>query len=213
MKRVALVLVATLAVGTGVGFAATLGIGSDHLWAGSQTLTKGTCTLTGTAQSTDTYVDEKSPKNSFGTGTTIQTRPDNNNRRYALLRFDLSSCNLPTTGGADTATLSLRITSAPSVSRTLTVTPITSSWSSTSTWNTMPTYSGSDTTTFATGTSNNVTKTVTVTADVDDFIKGNVTNWGWRIADLTATNTNYTTQIASSNASSNKPTLTIDYEK
>ena len=171
------------------------------------------CTLTGTTQSTDTYVDEKSPKNSFGTGTTIQTRPDNNNRRYALLRFDLSSCNLPTTGGADTATLSLRITSAPTSSRTLTVTPITSTWSNTTTWNGMPTFSGNDTTTFTTGTTNNVTKTVTVTADVDDFIKGNVTNWGWRIADLTTTGTNYTTQIASSNATSNKPTLTIDYEK
>ena len=213
MKRVIMLVLATLAIGTGVGFAATLGVGSDHLWAGSQTLTKGTCTLTGTTQSTDTYVDEKSPKNSFGTGTTLQTRPDSGNRRYAFVRFDLSSCNLPATGGADTATLSLRITSAPTSSRTLTVTPITSTWSNTSTWNTMPAVSGASTTTFATGTTSNVTKLVTVTADVDDFIKGNAANWGWRIADLTATGTNYTTQMASSDAASNKPTLTINYEQ
>jgi hypothetical protein len=213
MRRVALILIATLAIGTGVGFAATLGIGSNHLWAGTQTLTKGTCTLTGTTQSTDTYVDEKSPTSSFGTATTMQTRPDSGNRRYVLIRFDLSSCSLPTTGGADTATLSLRITSAPAAGRTLTVTPVTSSWSNTTTWNTMPTIAGTSTTTFATGTSSNVTRTVTVTADVDDFIKGTSTNWGWEIADLSATGTNYTTQMASSNATSNKPTLTINYEK
>ena len=81
MKRVIMLVLATLAIGTGVGFAATLGVGSDHLWAGSQTLTKGTCTLTGTTQSIDSYVDEKSPKYSFGTGTTLQTRPVSGDRR------------------------------------------------------------------------------------------------------------------------------------
>jgi hypothetical protein len=208
-----LLVVAGVAIGIGTAFAATLTVGSNHLWAGTQTLTKGTCTLTGTTQSTDTYVDEQHTGTSYGTGTTFITEPDSGKRKYAYVRFDLSSCGLPTTGGADSATLSVRITTAPTASRTLTVTPVTSTWSNTTTWSAAPTAAAASTTTFTTGTTNNVTKTVTVTVDADDFIKGNLTNWGWRIADLGSTATAYQTTFASSNATTNKPTLTINYEQ
>jgi hypothetical protein len=207
--RKSLAVVAALtAIGAATGFAATLSVSSHHLWAGTQTLTKSSCTVTG---GIDTYVDEKSPTSSFGSAATLSVQPDANKRRYALISFDLSSCAIPATGGADSATLKLVVTSAPSASRTLTVTPITSVWTGSTTWNTAPSYSATNTTTFATGTTNNVTLSIPVTVDVDDWIKG-ASNHGWRIADLGSGSGNATTTIASSDAGSGQPQLVINDE-
>lgn len=215
MKRLLLLaLVATVAVATATGFAATLNVGSHHLWAGTQTLTKGTCTLSGTAQSTDTYVNAGASSTSYGGSTTMSTQPDSGSRKYAYIMFDLSKCSpaIPTTGGADEATLTLRITSSAWFgARTLTLTPVTSSWSGSTTWSSQPSVAGSATTTFSSGTSAN-TVNVPVTIDVDAFIKGQ-TNYGWRISDEGGTGWFDTVSFATSNATSNKPTLTIDYEK
>lgn len=213
MKRIVLLVVATLAIGTGVGFAATLGIGSDHLWAGSQSLTKGTCTVTGAAA--DTYVNEASKTSSYGNTTTLDANPDNNAERWPFLRFDLSSCALPATAGADSATLSLYVSNAPGSAFTLSLAKVNSSWSTSLTWNAAQSlvYSA-DTDTTTVGKSSGVWVSFTVTADVDDFIKGG-TNNGWRIVESGTTHgTNKDlTQFSSSNASSNKPKLVIDYEK
>ena len=211
-RKLILLVAVTVAIATGTGFAATLAVGSNHLWASTQTLTKGTCTLTGTSQSLDTYVDENKASTSFGSAATLQTAPDTNKRKYAFVGFDAAACNIPTTGGADSATLQLRITSAPNASRTLTVTPLTSTWSGSTTWNTSPSFSASATTSFATGTVNNVSVNVPVTIDVDDLVKG-ATNYGWRISDNGSASAGDTTQISSSNAASNHPTLVISYEK
>jgi hypothetical protein len=209
IRKAFIVLAALTAIGVGAGYAATLSVSSHHLWAGSQTLTKSTCTVTG---GTDTYVDENKPNQNNGNDTTLPVQPDTGKRRYALFVFDLSSCAIPTTGGADSATLKLVVTAAPNASRTLTVTPITSTWNGSTSWNSAPTYAGTNTTTFASGTSNNATLSIPVTVDVDRFIKG-ATNYGWRIADLGTPAANDATTFASSNASANKPQLVINYEK
>jgi hypothetical protein len=213
MKRIVLVVLATLAIGTGAGFAATLGIGSNHLWAGSQTLTKGTCTVTGAAA--DTYVNEASKTSSYGNTTTLDVNPDGNARRWAFLRFDLSSCALPSTAGADSATLSVYVSNAPNSAFTLSLAKVTSSWSTSLTWNGAQSLGyAADTDTSPSGTSTGTWVSFTVTGDVDDFIKGG-TNNGWRIVESGTTHgTNRDlTQFNSSNASSNKPKLVIDYEK
>jgi hypothetical protein len=213
MKRVGIFVAAALAIGTGVGFAATLNVGSDHLWAGTQTLTKSTCTLTGTTTATDTYVSQASPSSSFGSGTTLVVQPNTGSQEWAFIRFDLSSCAIPATGGADSATLKLTITSAPRSSRTLTVTPVLSTWSNTTTWNAAQSLSyDTPTTTFATGTSTG-TLSIPVTVDVDALIKSSTANDGWRISDGGSTSTKDTTTFASSNATSGKPQLVINYEK
>ena len=208
-----LLVVVGAAIGVGTGFAATLGVSSHHLWAGNQALTKATCTLTGATS--DTYVDENKKTQSFGTGASLITEPDAGKQKQVLVYFDLAGCSpaLQSTWGADTATLSLRITTAPTASRTLTVTPLTSSFTSSTTWNGAPGIAAAATTTFTTGTTSNVTKSIPVTVDLDDWIKGNSTNYGWRIADLGGGTTAYQTTMSSSNAASNKPTLVINYEK
>jgi len=212
VKKLVLLLVATLAIGTGVGFAATLGIGSDHLWAGSQTLTKGTCTVTG---ATDTDVDETSKTTSFGSASTLALNPDTNSRRWAFLNFDLSSCSLPATAGADSATLSLYVVNAPKSSFTLTLAKVTSAWSSSLTWNGAQSLSYAGATSTATaGTSTGVWVDFTVTGDVDEFIKG-ATNNGWRIVETGSTSnaTKDETDFSSSDSATNKPKLVINYEQ
>jgi hypothetical protein len=212
MKRLAYVVIATLAIGTGAGFAATLGVGSNHLWAGSQALTKGTCTVTGAS---DTSVNEAAKTTSYGSATTLDLNPDTNSRRWGFLDFDLSSCALPTTAGADSATLSLFVSNAPGTSFTLTLAKVVSTWSTSLTWNGAQSLSYAGTTTTTTvGTSTGVWVDFTVTADVDDFIKG-ATNNGWRIVESGTTHnaTQDLTQFSSSNAASNKPKLVINYEK
>ena len=215
MKRRLIILLALLTgIGVGVGYAATLTVSSFHLFAGTQTLTKGTCTLTGTAQTTDTFVDQNNANHNSGTTATMSVKPDSGKQQWTFVNFDLSSCAIPTTGGADTATVSLRIQTAPSASRTLTVTPVAATWADTLTWNQAQSLTyGSTTTTFSTGSSNNVTVSFPVTIDVDALIKGSTTNFGWRISDGGSQSGSDTTTFASSNGGSNRPQLVINYEK
>jgi hypothetical protein len=216
MRRLVLITLAVaIAASISTAFAATLGVGSWHVWAGSQTLTKATCSLSGTSSTTDTYVDEKLPTNTFSGGTTLSVGPKSGQRTWAFVRFDLSSCGIPSTGGADSATLNLRITTAPASSRTLDVTPVLSTWDGTTTWNAAQSLSyGSTLTSFATGTVSNVTKSVTVTADIDALIKNSGSSFGWRISEASGT-TNVTTTFGSSeNATAvNQPQLVVNYEK
>jgi hypothetical protein len=213
MRRALLLILATVGIGGSVAYAATLSVGSGHLWAGGQTLTKGTCTLQGTTSTTDTYVDENSPTSSFGSATTLSVGPKTNKRTWMLVRFDLSSCGIPTTGGADSATLNLRITTAPTSSQSLDVSTISSSWSGSTTWNTAPS-TGSPFASITTGTTSNVTKSVTVTADVDALIKNSSANYGWLISEASSSS-NVTTLFGSSEngTSASQPQLVINYEK
>lgn len=213
MRRAVLLILATVGIGGSVAYAATLTVGSSSLWAGGQTLTKGTCTLQGTASTTDTYINENNPNSSFGGATTLSVGPKTTKRTWALVRFDLSSCSIPTTGGADSATLNLRITTAPGSSQTLDVSTISSTWSGSTTWNTAPS-TGSPFASITTGTTSNVTKSVTVTADVDALIKNNSANYGWLISEASSS-ANVTTLFGSAeNATAgNRPQLVINYEK
>jgi hypothetical protein len=214
VRRLLVLGAITVAAGTTTAFAATLSVGSWHVWSGSQTLTKGTCTLTGTSSTTDTYVDERFSTSSFGGGTTMLVGPRSSQRKWALVRFDLSSCGIPSTGGADSATLSVRITTAPGSSRTIDVDPVLTAWSGTSTWNDAQTFSYGSTGSFTTGTTSNVTKSVTVTGDVDDLIKNGTANYGWRLSDAGGS-ANLTTTFGTSQngTAANRPQLVINYEK
>jgi hypothetical protein len=214
-KRLLLLLALTLAAGSSTAFAATLNVGSWHLWAGAQSLTKGTCTLSGSTQTVDTWTNQLSTSQSNGGATTLSLFPFNGFMRYAYVRFDISSCNIPATGGADSATLSLRITGAPSSSRTIDVTPVTESWDESLTWalGNLLSLGGGATASFATGTTSNVTKTVTVTVDVERQIKtGSV--FGWRLSDGGGASFALTTLGSSENTTAaDRPVLTINYEK
>ena len=212
-RRIAVLLAATIGIGLGAGYAATLSFGSWHLWAGSQTLTKGTCTL-GASATTDTYVNQASPNSSSGSSSAsiVVRQSTASSDEWGFIRFDLSSCNIPTTGGADSATLTLYVSGAPASSRSIAVTPVLTTWSNALTWNTaQPLSYGSTTTTLTTGTTTGA-KTATVTVDVDNLIKSSTANFGWRLVDGGGTNAT-TTFVSSSGTSSQRPQLVINYEK
>jgi hypothetical protein len=208
---------ATVGIGSASAYAATLGVGSWHLWTGSQTLTKGTCTVTAATAINDTYVQEASPNaNSANGATAIVRSSTSGSREWMFIRFDLSTCALPTTGGADTATMKLVVKTTPAAGRTLTVTPTLSTWAETLTWTQAQsvTYGSAATTTFSTGTTNGATLSVPVTIDIDALIKSSTANYGWRISDEGASSTSTTTfnTVEAGNAAL-RPQLVINYEK
>ena len=201
------ILVGSLAF-AGVGYAASLGLASNQLHAWSQTLTKGTCTPTSTD---DTFVQQASPTSAAGGGAaTLTISPVAGAQDYAFIRFDLSSCSLPTTAGADSATLSLFVTT--NGNDTISLFPVYSSWSSsTLTWNGVSGLTIGSTATTSFSAASNGAATVPVTADVDAAIKAG-TLWGW---ELRATSGTAVVALGASenNSSMKRPSLTLSYEK
>jgi hypothetical protein len=209
LRLVLAALVGSLAFG-GVAYAASLGLSTNKLFAWSQTLTKGTCNQTSTTAD-DTYVQQASPTStSGGTATTLTISPTTALQDYAFIRFDLSGCSLPTAAGADSAVLTVNVTS--SGSDAISLFPVYSSWSSsTLTWNGVSGLTIGSTATGSFSASSTGTKTVTVTADVDAAIKAGAL-WGW---ELRATSGVATVAIgASENGNTAKrPSMTLSYEK
>jgi hypothetical protein len=209
-RRLAIAIVVATGASIGVGYAASLGLGSNQLHAWRQTLTKGTCNQT-SATADDTYVQQALPTSTAGgTATTLTISPTALAQDYAFIRFDLSGCSLPTTAGADTATLTVFVTT--NGNDTISLFPVYSSWSSsTLTWNGVSGLTIGSTATTSFSASSNGSSTVTVTADVDSAIKAG-TLWGW---ELRATSGSAIVGIgASENASSMKrPSMTLSYEK
>ena len=217
LRLLTILAAATVGIGSASAYAATLGVGSWHLWTGSQTLTKGTCTVTGSTAINDAYVQEASPNANAANGTTAIIRSSTSgSREWMFVRFDLSTCALPTTAGADTATMKLVVKTTPATARTLTVTPTLSTWAETLTWNQAQsvTYGSAATTTFSTGTTNGATLNVPVTIDIDALIKSSTANFGWRISDAGASSTSTTTfNTVEATTAALRPQLVINYEQ
>jgi hypothetical protein len=208
--RLAIAIVVATGASIGIGYTASFGLSSNQLHVWSQTLTKGTCNQT-SATADDTYVQQAAPTNTSG-GTdanlTIGGAPGSQN--YAFVRFDLSGCSLPTTAGADSASLTLFVTSKSN--DTISVFPVYSGWnSSTLNWNGLGglTIGGTATTTFIPSSPGTVT--LPVTADVDAAIKAGAF-WGWELRDTSGT---ATSAVGSSenNAAGKRPSLALSYEK
>lgn len=207
-------LAAAIGIGSlacvGVVYAASLGLSSNKLFAWGQTLTKGTCNQTSTTAD-DTYVQQASPTSTAGaTATTLSISPTAGSQRYAFIRFNLSGCAIPTTGGADSAVLTVNVRTAGA--DTVSLFPVTSSWSSsTLTWNGVSGLTIGSTATGSFSASTTGAKTVTVTADVDNAIKAG-TLWGW---ELRATSGTATVAIGAAEnlTAANRPSMTLGYEK
>ena len=210
LLRLTVAIVVAMSSSAGVGYAASLGLSSKKLYAWSQILTKGTCNQT-SATADDTYVQQASPASTAGgTDTNLTIGGAAGSQDYAFVRFDLSGCGLPTTAGADSATLTLTVTTKSN--DTISVFPVYSSWSSsTLNWSGLGglTIGATPTTTFV--PSNPGAVTIPVTADVDAAIKAG-TLWGWELRDTSGT---AVSAVGSSenNAAGKRPSLSLSYEK
>jgi hypothetical protein len=208
--RLTVAIVVAMSSSAGVAYAASLGIGSQMLFAWSQTLTRGMCNQTSTTAD-DTYVQQAAPTSTAGgTDTNLTIGGVAGSQDYGFIRFDLSGCALPTTAGADSATLTLIVTTKSN--DTISVFPLYSSWSSsTLNWNGLGglTIGATATTTFVPSTPGAVA--VPVTADVDAAIKAG-TLWGWELRDTSGTATSGIGS-AENSAAGKRPSLTLSYEK
>jgi hypothetical protein len=210
LLRLTVAVVVALAASAGVAYAAGLGLGSMRLHAWSQTLTKGTCNQT-SATADDTYVQQANPTSTTGgTDTNLTIGGAAGSQDYAFVRFDLGGCGLPTTAGADSASLTLTVTSKSN--DTISLFPVYSSWSpATLNWNGLGglTIGATATTSFVPSTPGAVS--VPVTADVDAAIKAG-TLWGWELRDTSGT---AVSAVGSSenNAAGKRPSMTLSYEQ
>ena len=208
--RLTVAIVVAMSSSVGVAYAASLGLSSKQLHAWSQTLTKGTCNQT-SATADDTYVQQASPTNTAGgTDTNLTTGGAAGSQDFAFISFDLSGCALPTTAGADTASLTVTVTTKSN--DTISVFPVYSGWSSsTLNWNGLGglTIGATATTTFVPSSPGAVT--VPVTADVDAAIKAG-TLWGWELRDTSGTAVS-TIGSSENNAAGKRPSMTLSYEK
>jgi hypothetical protein len=212
MKRLRIVVAlgVAFAASIGVAHAAGLGLASDKLFAWSQTLTKGTCNQTSTTAD-DTYVQQALPTSTAGaSATTLTISPVAAVQDYAFIRFNLSGCSLPTTAGADSAVLTVNVRTAGA--DTISLFPVTSSWSSsTLTWNGVSGLTIGSTATGSFSASSTGSKTVAVTADVDNAIKaGNL--WGWELRATSGT-ASVAIGAAQNGTAGNRPSMTLSYEK
>jgi len=208
--RLAAAILAASFASAGVAYAANLGLSSSKLHAWSQTLTKGTCNQT-SATADDTYVQQASPNSTAGaTDTNLTIGGAAGSQDYAFIRFDLSGCGLPTTAGADNATLTLTVTTKSN--DTISLFPVYSGWSSsTLSWNGLGGLTIGPTATTAFVPSNPGALTVTVTADVDAAIKAG-TLWGWELRDTSGTAV-ATVGSSENNAAGKRPSMTLSYEQ
>jgi len=176
-------LPACFVIGGAVGFAASLALTPKALavFTSASSVPISTCTLTSNA---DTYADGAvlNQGANFGTATQLHVRSDTLGNKRSFVRFNVSSC-IPSGARIKTATLSLFLASAPGASRTHQLRRVTASWGETTlTWSNQPAVAGAATGNVSTGTTNNVTLSWTVLADVQAFADGTANN-GWRVAD------------------------------
>lgn len=206
-RRLAVVVSAAAAgVGCAVAIAAAIGVTSASLGISSKALSSvQTCTLT---SAEDAQLSEGSGNSTNGDPSliTIYHQSDNQNTQDGYIKFSFGACNFPANAVVNSATLQL--TTQATTSMQLGLYRVASSWSGSSiTWNNAPSSSSSPTATF---TFSSASQTMDVSTDVADYVDGDATNGGWKIAPISGNNQ---TQIcgASYGNSGWRPVLTIKY--
>lgn len=176
---------AALATTASVAFAATLGISSQRLTTVTKASTVPASTCNVANASEDTWVNEGSQTQTNGNATALNVRSALLSDRRTFVKFDLSSCAIPSTARVTSAALKLYLSIAPPSSRTHQVWRVTSAWSeATLDWSPQPSLAGAATASTATGTTAGVTISWTVTNDVQTWVQGTA-NHGWRVNDQT----------------------------
>lgn len=163
-----------------------------------------TCALTATPASStvaiDAGVQQASATSNFGTATNMNVTSRNGQNRRVYVRFDLTRCSpaVPSTATVKIATMRFYVSALPNSCRTHNIYRVASSWTETGiTWNNQP---------FGTTTNNPPTAQRTdsmgaggstcentstgqyvtgwdVTTDIQAFVQGTATNYGWMIRD------------------------------
>src|SRR3990167_8586807 len=162
----------------------------------------------------DTFADQENPNGTNGGNSNINVRSKSgDDNRRGFVKFDTSSI----VGGSEItkATLRLFLNNAPAASRTYEAYRITAGWAEGSlTWNNQPVVAAGASSSVSTGTSDNVWMEWDVTSDVQNFVNGVNTNYGWMIKDSSEdSSTSRQGQLNSSENSNElrRPQLVVDF--
>ncbi|MGZ4389837.1 MAG: CBM96 family carbohydrate-binding protein [Gaiellaceae bacterium] len=205
MRRRVLILSLLLAAlgGSTLAFASTLnGVTAQSLtvYAAASTVPTSSCSSNPTQ---DTWIDAAHTNTQHATSTTLQVT-NGSKPTYALVQFaPCASAN----AAIVSASLQMRLSTAPGSTRIYGAYPISSSWAETVTWRTTPTISGSASATATTGSSGSTTSWSLV-GDVQSIVNGGANN-GWAIEDTN--NTGAFTGTYDSREGTNPPVLALTY--
>lgn len=192
--------------GGALAIAATIGVTSASLGIGTKTLSSvQTCTLSA-AEDAQTSAGSPNSTDNDPSLINIYHQSDGVNTQDGFIKFSFGSCNFPANSVVNSATLQLTVQATTSMQ--LGLYRVAASWSASSiTWNNSPSAASSPTTTVTFSSSQ---KTLDVSTDVADYVDGDATNGGWKIAPISGNNQ---TPIcgASYGNSSWRPVLTIKY--
>jgi hypothetical protein len=167
---------------SGVAWGAVLSVDGDEL-----TLVRvpgfvpaESCTVGAVA---DAHVDEATPDGNFGSDALLTVGAGTYDSR-ALVRFDVSSCSIPSGADVRSARLRMVLVDAPGEDRTWKARRVTGAWTEGAvTWNTEPALAAASTADVQTGTVAGATLEWDVLPDVAGIVSGALTDRGWRIAD------------------------------
>lgn len=175
-----------------------------------------TCTLTATD---DTYVRKDQAGTSFGGQGTLDISSSASATRRVLLRFDMTTCSPAIPSDAIISAADVRLTTAglaTTATRSYALHRATGAWTETTTWSSQPTVAGSATWTTSVPILTAIGTVIvwSAAADVQAFVAGSATNFGWRLADTAEDGTILTTaniSFSSREAASSRPQLVITY--
>ncbi|HZC28263.1 MAG TPA: DNRLRE domain-containing protein, partial [Gaiellaceae bacterium] len=219
-RRLVALAAAAAVLGTGVAFAASLGVSSGDLttYTVATTVPISSCTVTASG---DTYADQSTLNagGNFGTNTTMLVESSQalglGTNKRSFVKFDLSSCSIPASAQIVSSTLNLYLSTAPTAARTYDAYRVTASWAETSlTWNNQPSVAASATSSIGTGTTSGTTLSWNVASDVQSFVSGSATNNGWLIRDSSessSTTRRGTFATRETGTASQRPSLAITY--
>ena len=198
LRTLAWALAATSLLTATTAFAASLSVASKNLTAFR------TCLVTGTPNTStadiDTYVDQSAATTNNGAAATMSVRSSNAANQRIYIRFDLTKCSpaIPATASIKIATLRLLVSTLPTACRTEDAFRVTASWTEAGiTWNNQPfgtslnnPASASRTSSINVGaapcqnqTNNTYISGWDVAADVQAYVNGTATNYGWMVRD------------------------------
>lgn len=163
----------------------------------------------------DSHGDQENPGLNFGTADLMDVRsrksgPHAKNKR-SFVEFDVSS--IPASSTVGSATLTLCATAVPGATRTYEVHAVSAGWVETSiTWTNQPAVAASATDTATTPASAGC-MSWDVAADVQAWVNGTATNYGWRVKDQTEDGGNLLSMFRTRENAlvAERPTLDVTY--
>jgi hypothetical protein len=197
----------------GVASAASLPLTAARIgtFASAATVPVTTCSVTAAA---DTYTSQPSSGTSYATATDLRVTSRTGQAMRTFVRFDLTSCSIPAAAVVRTAELRLRMSTAPTATRSYAAYRLDATWAETLTWGgTQPSQAASPTATVATGTTA-VTLAWDVQADAQAFVAGAASNHGWVVRDTDEAGTTTRTSVFRSREygmAALRPTLVLTY--